>query len=452
MVGGVALVMIAALPTAARLVVDRLDGPGWYAAISAALLGAASLTWTGKPPTMPAPGITRADVVEALWIVAAGLAVFGLGARLTGGARSRPALPRDAGQHPPIGLLAALFALSLGGLTAGLASGAIGVEEAARASSDPHAFAQGFLQLSLLGGLIVLISALWVLRRDDRRWRSILLALVALQAAAGFATGYKQYAALPVLYLGVAYVACRARIPWRGLSIAAVTAITVLLPATIIYRGHVAPNPNPGARDVTTFGGMIDEAEFYLSVRFRLIDNVALIHARTPDLYPYASGRRYTLLPALMTVPRAIWSDKPALASGLEFSHTYWEIAPNVATSTPLTQPGDLLRNFGLVGVLIGMALWGLIVGGFTRACTSRRSPRTEAVYLVGLVLVIAYVELDLPQLIAGGSRTVVVAALVSWLCLPGRGSPPGYLRIRRRLTNYRSEPGIGAIPVSAGH
>jgi hypothetical protein len=77
------------------------------------------------------------------------------------------------------------------------------------------------------------------------------------------------------------------------------------------------------------------------------------------------------------------------------------------------------------------MAIWGLLVGMLTRCNGERRSPRLELVRVVALVVAVAFIDSDLPQLLAGASRTLLVASVVAWLALPGATAPPGFTRLR---------------------
>jgi hypothetical protein len=409
-----------------------------------------SLSWIGHAPSIPAPGVGGADVARALVLVAGGLLAFSLAARLVAGpARPRPRLTGGETEHMPVALLAALFALGGLGLIVGLRIGAVGFNSGA-ATRAVGTYDQAFQQLSLLGSLAAGALALWVFRRDDPRLRWLLLAFVAAQVLGGFASGYKQQALLPVLIVGAAFVTSRGRIPWKPVAMAAAVGVLVLLPATIIYRSVLRPNTLADPASVRTPGGIVHETADYLNVRFRLVDSVALIRTRTPTEYPYANGRRYTLLPALIGLPRAVWPDKPILNDGLEFSHTYWEVAPSIVTATPLTQPGDLYRNFSWPGVLIGLALWGALLGALTRLNADRRSPRLELVCLVALVQVVPFIDSDLPQLLAGASRTLLLAAIVAWLALPGVTGPPGFTRLlnaaRRLPRPWSSRPVHGLV------
>jgi len=56
------------------------------------------------------------------------------------------------------------------------------------------------------------------------------------------------------------------------------------------------------------------------------------------------------------------------------------------------------------------------------------------ALYLWSIPVGVAYVESDLPNLIATLARTLPLAALVSWVLLPGSAQPPGYQVLVRRI------------------
>lgn len=416
-VAGTVLVVCSAVALLARLRTDKLDGPGWYGLLAAVFFGLMSLQWLGTPP-LTAPGITRDDVSRALLLVAGGLLVFALGARVVGPATARRPLQYagdDARRR--LHLIVALFVFGTAGTVVGIASGTVGYT--ADAGSAPwRAFSQVFVQLTALGGLAVLACSLQAFGARDPRARRALPVLIAVQVVVGFAAGFKGQAVLPLVFAALAFVSCSGRVPWRPIIVGAAMTVVAVVPANIAYRSVLRPSPDAPVGNVRD---LAENARHLIFLRYRLIDHLALIDARTPETYPYAGGRRYAQLPALVLVPRALWPDKPVLQDSLEFSHTYWEVPQTVTTSTPLTQPGDLLRNFGPVGVPVGLGVWGMIVAIFTRICLKRRSPRAEMIYIASLVSWITFVESDLPQLIAAAFRSVPVAIVVAWLLLPGR-------------------------------
>jgi len=446
---GAVLVALVCAPLVVRLRHDPLDPPGIYVTLSAFCYGVMSLSWLGATPPVAAPGVAQADVKSSLILVACGLAAFAVGARVVAGpVRPRPRL--SGGDAQPVPVILGLFGIGVLGVIIGLRLGAVGFRSNTDVSAAVLPYAQIFQQLSLVGAVAAGALALSAFRRPSRRLTWLLVALVAVQVMGGFVSGYKQQALLPVLLVGVAYVSCHARVPWKAVAVGAAVAVFGLLPATIVYRVVVRPPSADTSVNVRTPGGLVHKTADYLEVRFRLIDSVAIIQARTPSMYPFANGRRYTLLPALVTLPRVVWPDKPILNDGLEFSHSYWEIPPNITTATPLTQAGDLYRNFGWPGVVIGMAIWGLAAGGLARLNAERRSPRLELVALVALVQIVPFIDNDLPQLIAATSRTLMIAGVIAWLALPGPTGPPGFARVVAALS--RSAPAVrGAGPRQPG-
>jgi hypothetical protein len=427
---GSMLVIATALPALARLRRDPLDAPGLWAGAAALTFGALSLLWIGEP-NIPPPGIDRDDVSRALLLVAGGVAACSLGALVVARPRRRAPLVVAPEHLPPPRLLVGLFLVGGAGLVAGMLLGAVGFDADAGETSGILPFAQFITQLGGLGFLVIGVTAVAAFTSRSSVYVRLLVVFMAVQVAGGFVAGYKSQSLAPLLLSGLVYVAARQRVPWRALAITAGVTVLVLVPANSVYRTVLRPNPNVGAPPATPLT-VAQDTLAYAKFRFRLIDHVALIDDRTPDVYAHGNGNRYVLLPALVIVPRPLWPDKPILNDGLEFSHTYWEIPVNTETATPLTQPGDLLRNFGPGGVMVGLALWGAFLGAVLAAQRHWRSPRVEWLYLVFVVTVVGYVESDIPQLVAGAAKTLFVAAVIAWLLLPGRAGPAGHVTLRR--------------------
>jgi hypothetical protein len=81
----------------------------------------------------------------------------------------------------------------------------------------------------------------------------------------------------------------------------------------------------------------------------------------TPAMVPFWAGESY--YPILFKpIPRFIMPDKPEEVSGSWFGHRYGLITPeNITTSINLPQIVELYGNFGLIGVIAGMFIFGLI-------------------------------------------------------------------------------------------
>jgi hypothetical protein len=442
--GGVALVLAAGLPTAARLRRHGLDGPGLYAAATMFYFGITSLAWLGHP-VGAGPGLEQRDIGAALVVVATAIAAFGLGARVLGPSEAGRLCRFDKRDGAPPRVLMIAYLVGLAGVGLAIGLGLYSYIGDQQSSERFLAFSQLSNTLSDLGNIVVLATALTYFGAGDRRLKTPLIIFVAIQVVIGFVGGVKGSTLEPLIFAALAYGACRGRFPWKPIVVVLLITFLFIIPVNGIYRETLRKEQSISTSQAlqqavgsereataTSVSKAVRDGYDYAFTRFRSIDSVALIVARTPSPYPYASGKEYELLPALILVPRAIWPGKPALVSGGDFSHTYWQIPTGIRTSTPITGVGDLYRNFGRAGVVVGMLIWGVFMAAWTWAYRRWRSPRFDLVYLYSVVFSVTYVESDLPSLVATAAKTLPIAALVAWLLLPGRSSPPGYRRILR--------------------
>ena len=71
------------------------------------------------------------------------------------------------------------------------------------------------------------------------------------------------------------------------------------------------------------------------------------------------SQRGSKLWPGLLWfVPRAVWSDKPTMSVGNWYARE--ALGWGTASEAALTLPGDFYLNFGIMGVCVGMFLFGV--------------------------------------------------------------------------------------------
>lgn len=441
-VAGVLLVALAGLPTLWRLRSNPLDAPALYVLTSIILLGVTALAWTGEP-IRPGPGLMQADVADALRLVAVGLLVFGLGARLL------PAAPVESaeiapGDAPSPAALGALFSVTAVGLIASIALGLHGYVSDREAVARAAEVKQLLALLPDLGVLVIGATALVYFSTGDRRYRWLLIGFTVLQMSIAFAGGNKGLTIDPLLLIMLAYILVRRTVPVRGILLTALLLFLVIVPINQRYRAELK-GPTPQTPAVALQGALskppvlypvaaLMDAKDYAFTRLRSIDSVALIRDRTPSPFPYAGGDKYFQLPAIILVPRAIWPDKPKLDDAGRFTNTYGQRPSSIASATQITTVGDLYRNFGYAGVVVGMFLWGLAVSALALASRRWRSPRADLV-LILVVLTLAgpiAVDTTLTNLIATTSKALPFALLVAWLLLPGPDSGPGYRRLIR--------------------
>ncbi len=110
-------------------------------------------------------------------------------------------------------------------------------------------------------------------------------------------------------------------------------------------------------------GKILEQSFFSLFERLEAVSSLAVVVSNYEQLKPYEEsyGIDNNIYKDTVTfiVPRIIWKDKPVASEPRRYSELYFNYGENSFTITPM---GDLLRNFGVVGVPLGMLLLGFIV------------------------------------------------------------------------------------------
>ena len=113
-----------------------------------------------------------------------------------------------------------------------------------------------------------------------------------------------------------------------------------------------------------------------LTERLDLMSVLAVVVSNYEQLQPYeeAYGLDNNIWVETSTffIPRVIWNDKPVPSDPRKFSDLYFNFSES---SFAITPTGDLLRNYGIIGVPLGMLLIGLIIRIFYRALVEGQTP-----------------------------------------------------------------------------
>jgi hypothetical protein len=227
--------------------------------------------------------------------------------------------------------------------------------------------------LSMVG--ICTLIALHLARKLDSVTAALVWGfLIPVKIALGLGTGSAASGLLVGVAVAMTFASVRRSIPWKTLALGTV-ALFILRPAEVPYR-------------MATWGGRLSDAGVFEKARvfgdivYRItlggaVRSDALIEmastrlaqftvfgeviADTPAMVPFWAGASYyTAL--FKPIPRVIWPDKPEEVSGQTFGHRYNLIsATNISTSFNLPQTVELYANFGLIGVIAGMFMFGLI-------------------------------------------------------------------------------------------
>jgi len=263
-------------------------------------------------------------------------------------------------------------------------------------------------------------------------------ALFVVEALTSVVAGVKGLVLSLLLFLGVTAVRAGRRPSLRLAAATVAFFLVVISPSVQAYRLQVDQGGTPtGLRSrITTplslvAGGSnntLDTAKTAyqntLTEERDLTTDIALIQARTPSIYPYEHGRRWTLAPLAAAVPRALWPGKPSLSNGSEIAFKYGGAPTAYGTSMPATLVGDEWIQFGWLGVIFA----SLVVGAIYRVVYTWVARRRNAGWTIALCFVVPTflfgAGLDVASLLtAAGREFLVVGLAAAWVLRPTTNS-----------------------------
>lgn len=111
---------------------------------------------------------------------------------------------------------------------------------------------------------------------------------------------------------------------------------------------------------------MLDTLQFGASTfaeRIDILSTLAVVVSNHEQLAPYEEiygldNNIYIEMTTFM-IPRIVWPDRPVVSDPRKYSDLYFDYGESSYAITPV---GDLLRNFGIPGVFLGMFVLGLIL------------------------------------------------------------------------------------------
>ncbi len=95
--------------------------------------------------------------------------------------------------------------------------------------------------------------------------------------------------------------------------------------------------------------------------RLHSADSLITIMAVIPSQMDYEHGRTIFFIPISAFIPRFLWPDKPPTGLGDYFREKFWSIGREGTGKIAISQIGELYINFGVWGILLGMAILGII-------------------------------------------------------------------------------------------
>ena len=110
-------------------------------------------------------------------------------------------------------------------------------------------------------------------------------------------------------------------------------------------------------------GTILENGFTAMAERFESVSSLAVVVSNYEKLGAYEAGygldNKIWKDSITFFIPRILWADKPVATDAGNYGDLYFNYRENSFTLTPI---GDLLRNFGPIGIPIGMLVLGLIV------------------------------------------------------------------------------------------
>jgi hypothetical protein len=344
-----------------------------------------------------------------------------------------------------VGLVARLTLIALGRysyITADL--------EAAITQSSPVIAILGHLEFLTTVGLLLL--AYVTFRRGSTTSHSLLLVVLLTEVPFGLLSGMRSFILLRLFGIAVLYVLLRRRVPILGVLVL-MGGIALLSPFNSAYRAEVRDGSatsvdaaeaaellpkllGAAVTDLSPSDVVLAPWDF-VSLRLRLVDEVAMVSQKTPSQIPYAEPSDTLLEAATVFVPRAVWPGKPVYTGGLQYAQDFWKQPSSVVSSRSPGYPGEAFYRRGWIGVVVLMGL----LGGVMAAINAALNPRVHPVAIP--MFVVAWSELlnlegSLVLLGAGLTQSLLITAVaMRWssasIARSRRSRAPGEQRRRPR-------------------
>ena len=291
--------------------------------------------------------------------------------------------------------------------------------------------ASGFIE-NIMSLYLLAFGALGYHAVTNPAVRRPLYTLVALASMVGILTSFKEAAIIPIAALAIGMSAAGFKVGLKRLFMLVGFGLFVFLTVQgnrvafdegeniPIYMGGIAAftdydlEAGVRAEEGRGAGGALVDTMQGMSRRFGGVTSIVVVHERVPEDVEFLGGKSLWQ-PAASSVPLLpayLDLEFNVLSLGRYFTTTF--IADDQeenASSQAITMVGDLFLNFGNAGVVIGMLLWGLVIGRLDKLAGPSSATRVGALVYLGHILV--GVERNVAFLAVNGAIRVMVLLLV---------------------------------------
>jgi hypothetical protein len=212
--------------------------------------------------------------------------------------------------------------------------------------------------------------------------------------------GQREPILVPLIYMIVGYRFGYGRPLPRMLVLLAAPVALLLLSALADYKLAL----RSGEDVLTAFGSMVDVAIHSEPLDY-LIQSIAVVGSRvnyvgifatvmqkTPASIPFLHGETYSLFFSAMIAPRFLYPDKPSLGIYNDFAQRYGFVqTTDTWTSIAMPPVCELYLNFGYLGIIVGMFLFGILFRSlYTWAMGRSRLPGLQVLTYIAMAYPLA--------------------------------------------------------------
>jgi hypothetical protein len=313
---------------------------------------------------------------------------------------------------------------------------------------------------------MVLLAYLWYRKETaDIRWAYLMYLAAAVNVLLGLATGFLESTLIPIALIAVVRWHVSRKFPVI-LLVAGFLAFVILQAVKTDYRwqawrGNVPVQQRislwfhtPGQVITDTFSGDILNNSQKLvrssMARFDFLHTFQLVHSMTPTYVPYYGGSSYEYF-VYTWIPRFVWPDKPAAQdAAVRYELDYGLVAPSQLSgvSIGIGLITEAYANFGVLGIMIILALQGALVGALANVFNRQESDGGRAIFLLVTVLLLNGIGSSSATVLGNVVQVSLAGALIirpfatAW----SADSVPGSRAIRRRFSRRRAGSGARAV------
>lgn len=286
-----------------------------------------------------------------------------------------------------------------------------------------------FLVIVLSAGTVLLWLAIFQTPKRNTIYYAVFAMLVAFIPLRMALLGSRSSLILSLLPIFFAFVYSGRKLKWSYAAVFGVLAAIALflgIAYGTTFRNIKGSEARINAGDyfgqvVATVDYLLDEDPLLivgdsmqaLAHRVENLSSVAIVVSNYEKLAPYEAsyGLENNILNDLYTsfIPRFVWADKPPTSDPRAYSDLYFDYGDNSFAISPF---GDLLRNFGPIGIPLGMLLLGIYLRTIYAGLIETPYPAMWKKVAYFLLLTVVSYEAFYATIFPSVVRTVFVLAL----------------------------------------